>query len=472
MDYEKLGFMCGIEIHQQLETHKLYCECPSIVHDKDPDIFFSRKLRAVAGETGKVDAAASHEKKKDRIFNYQACTTSSCLVEMDEEPPHPMNKEALEIGLQAAHLFNAKVIDEIQVMRKTVVDGSNVSGFQRTALIAVDGYIDTSKGKINIPLICLEEEAAKKVTEDDKTVTFRLDRLGVPLIEVSTDAGIKDPDHAKECAEKIGMILRSTSRVKRGIGTIRQDVNVSIKGGVRTEIKGFQDLKSIPDIIIGEISRQQKLLKKGEKVKSTVRKAEQGGKTVFLRPMPGSARMYPETDILPVIPSDIALDDIELIDDKVKRYGKEFGLGEDLAKKVAKSAASATFEKAIEKSKVIKGPFIAETLISAPREIRRKNDIDISNVSENQYLNLFALIDAGKVPKGAILDALVAISKGKFNKDAYKGVSQAELKKSIAEIVKDNPDKPFGALMGMIMAKFSGKVDGKVVSEIIKEQLK
>ncbi len=136
-DYKGLGFKCGIEIHQQLETRKLFCNCPSIVHDKNPHIEVKRKLSAVAGESGEVDVAAGHEQKKDRFFIYEGCRNSSCLVELDEEPPHAVNKEALDIVMQVAQLLNAKMVDQIRFMRKTVIDGSNPGGFQRTALIHI-----------------------------------------------------------------------------------------------------------------------------------------------------------------------------------------------------------------------------------------------------------------------------------------------------------------------------------------------
>ncbi|MCG2719209.1 MAG: Glu-tRNA(Gln) amidotransferase GatDE subunit E, partial [Nanoarchaeota archaeon] len=205
IDYSKLGFKGGLEFHQQLETHKLFCSCPSIVHDDNPSINFKRKLRAVAGETGEVDLAAAFEQNKDKTFVYDACPTSSCMVEFDEEPPHEVNNEALDIVLEVALLLNCKIVEQIHFMRKTVVDGSNVSGFQRTALVGVDGFIETSKGKVKVSSVCLEEEAAKKVEDH-----YRLDRLGVALVEIATDPDIKDADHAKEAASIIGMILRST----------------------------------------------------------------------------------------------------------------------------------------------------------------------------------------------------------------------------------------------------------------------
>ena len=141
IDYQKLGFKCGIEIHQQLSGKKLFCRCPAINSNEEPDIKVERKLRAVAGELGEIDQAALHEMQKGKTFLYQSNSEDTCLIEYDEEPPMPINKELIKTALQIATMLNAKIVDEIQVMRKTVVDGSNTSGFQRTALTARDGFI-------------------------------------------------------------------------------------------------------------------------------------------------------------------------------------------------------------------------------------------------------------------------------------------------------------------------------------------
>src|SRR3989344_4799798 len=178
LEYRKLGFKCGIECHQQLETHKLFCRCPSLVNDPNKaDIFFERRLHISSGELGFKDIAALHEIRKEKTFFYEACSASSCLVELDDEPPHQVNMHALKTALEIALLLNAKPIHAIQFMRKTVLDGSNVSGFQRTALIATNGSIETSKGSVGIQTICLEEEAATKIKEEADSVTYRLDRL-------------------------------------------------------------------------------------------------------------------------------------------------------------------------------------------------------------------------------------------------------------------------------------------------------
>jgi len=469
INYEKLGFRCGLEIHQQLETHKLFCNCPSLVNDPNPvDIKVIRKLRPVAGETGEIDVAAKHEMEKGKFIVYEACSTSSCLVELDEEPPHPINQEALQIALQIAKLLNATIIDEIQVMRKTVVDGSNTSGFQRTALIAINGYVDTSFGKVRIPTICLEEEAAKKIKEESKSITYRLDRLGVPLVEIGTSADIKNPEHAKEVASKLGMILRSTGKVKRGIGTIRQDVNVSISGGARTEIKGFQDLRSIPKVISYEVKRQLDLIKKDENIKEEVRKANSDGTTSFLRPMPGAARMYPETDVETIKPSITKTERVELIHDKAERFEKKYGLGKDLAVTLAKSDMASWFEYFCNKFKKIKPAFIASTLVSTTREIKRKFDINVDNLAEKEFEEVFTYLNDGKISKDMVMDVLIDYAKGCFDIDKYALIEEEELKQEILEIVEDHRDASIGALMGIIMKKYKGKVDGKKVMEILK----
>src|SRR3989338_2009700 len=259
--YEKIGFKAGLEIHQQTEHGgKLFCRCPCIIKDDNYDLTFRRSLRASASELGEIDHAAMYELAKGKYFVYNGYNDTNCLVELDESPPEELNKDALNIALQVSLLLNAKPVDAIQFMRKMVIDGSNVSGFQRTALVAINGYIETSEGRISIPTICLEEEAAKKIEDNEKFRVYNLSRLGIPLIEISTGPDIKSPQGAKEAAEKIGMVLRSVKGIRRGLGSIRQDINVSIKGHPRVEIKGFQDLRSIPKVVEYEVNRQQQLI--------------------------------------------------------------------------------------------------------------------------------------------------------------------------------------------------------------------
>jgi len=220
----------GLEIHQQLDSHKLFCNCPSILRNDNSAIEIKRKLHAVAGETGEVDVAAKHEASKDREFVYYFYDTN-CLVELDEEPPHLINEEALKIALQIALFLNCEISNVSQIMRKTVIDGSNTSGFQRTVLIGRNGYVDTEYGRVGILSVLLEEDAARALNakEEDEIGenirVFKLDRLGLPMVEIATGSDIKSPEQAKEVALFIGDILRSC-KVRRGIGTIRQDVNI------------------------------------------------------------------------------------------------------------------------------------------------------------------------------------------------------------------------------------------------------
>ena len=257
-DYSELGLKCGLEIHQQLNTGKLFCNCPSVLRKDDPDFQIKRRLHAVAGEDGEIDIAAKHEAALDKEFTYQGYETT-CLVELDEEPPHEINQEALKIALQISHLLNCKILPLSQIMRKTVIDGSNTSGFQRTVMIAENGFVETQDGRVGIQSVCLEEDSARIV--DREKGIFRLDRLGIPLVEIATDPDIKNPEQAKEAALHLGEILRSCN-VKRGLGTIRQDVNISIKNGERVELKGFQDIRNIGKAIEVEIERQKDLVKK------------------------------------------------------------------------------------------------------------------------------------------------------------------------------------------------------------------
>ncbi|MHA1860301.1 MAG: Glu-tRNA(Gln) amidotransferase subunit GatE [Candidatus Asgardarchaeia archaeon] len=270
VDYEKIGLKIGLEIHQQLDTRtKLFCDCPTILRGDDPDMEVVRKLRVTQSELGEIDPAAKFEFEKGKYFVYQAYNDTNCLVELDEEPPHMINMEAVEICLMIAKLLNSNPVDEIHVMRKIVIDGSNTSGFQRTCIVALGGYVeDYRTGEVvGIQTICLEEDAARKISEDEKSVTYRLDRLGIPLIEIATSPHIKTPEQARRIALRIGQLLRATGMVKRGIGTIRQDVNLSIKDGAFVEIKGVQYLDQIEKVIRNEVMRQVNLLKIREMIR-------------------------------------------------------------------------------------------------------------------------------------------------------------------------------------------------------------
>src|SRR5438128_1326815 len=266
MDYRALGLKVGLEIHQQLATHKLFCEDTSDLVDVPGGQRFRRRLRPTQSELGEVDAAAIEEAKRRLSFVYEA-TPNTCLVEADEEPPHSPNPEALDIVLEIALLLNAKAASEVDFMRKIVIDGSNTSGFQRSALVALDGHLETNGKRIGVPTILLEEDAARKLSEAEGEVVYRLDRLGIPLVEIATTPDIETPEEAREVALAFGALLRATRKVMRGIGTIREDLNVSIKGESRIEIKGVQELRLISTFVEKEVERQRMLLEAAAELK-------------------------------------------------------------------------------------------------------------------------------------------------------------------------------------------------------------
>jgi glutamyl-tRNA(Gln) amidotransferase subunit E len=612
LDYQKIGLKCGIEIHQRLDTHKLFCSCPSTMIEDESKVEAKkivRQLRAVAGETGTVDVAARHEMEKGTYFVYHYYPATNCLVELDEEPPHPMNPEALRTVLQVSKMMEAHIVDEVQVMRKTVVNGSNTTGFQRTALVAVNGQLNVSGARIGVPTISIEEEAAKDITkgidaDGRQFVEYGLDRLGIPLIEIGTDPDIKTPEQCMQVAEHIGMILRSTGKVARGLGTIRQDVNVSVKDGARIEIKGAQDLKMLPTLVENEAKRQlalfeiKKELEKRklafDKIKSKdvtvafknteckfvrtaiekgaialaftmpglngllgketqpgkrlgtelsdyakaktgiggiihsdedltkynfkvpevdkmieesqrqeyafviivaekntaeaamkhvverakmclngvpreVRRANPDGTTTYMRPMPGAARMYPETDIPPIRPDVKGIILPELLTEKKERF-KEIGLAEDLARDISKSGKNAVFEGFVDKFTNVKPAFIAETMISTPKNLKRKYDVETAAIKDTDFENIFSMLNAGKIPKDAVEEILVKICKGeKVDYTKYAPMKESELEAELKKIVKESKELEFNALVGKAMGTLKGKADGKKIIEMLKK---
>ncbi len=268
IDYSKIGLKAGLEVHQQLDTAaKLFCSCKPQLFKGEPEITFLRRLRPTQSELGQVDPAALFEFQKGVKILYEATGETACLVEMDEEPPHDLNREAVEIALIAALMMKAKPVDEIHVMRKTVIDGSNTTGFQRTCVVALNGEFDIKGKKVPIQHVSLEEDAARKMGEEGQIIRYRIDRLGIPLIEVTTAPVIYSPQEAEETALTIGRILRATRKVRRGLGTIRQDLNISIRDGALTEIKGVQELELVSRVIENEVQRQLSLLKIRDELK-------------------------------------------------------------------------------------------------------------------------------------------------------------------------------------------------------------
>jgi Glu-tRNA(Gln) amidotransferase subunit E-like FAD-binding protein len=469
----KFVIKSGIEIHQQLDTHKLFCNCPSVLRKDEPEFEVSRRLHAVAGEGGEVDVAAQYAAEQKKEFIYQGYDTT-CLVELDEEPPHEINKEALQTGLHVALLLNCEILPITQIMRKTVLDGTNTSGFQRTVLIARNGYIETSSGRVRIENVNLEEDSARIVKREEDKAIYKLDRLGIPLIEIGTYPDIVSAEQAKEAALHLGDILRSC-KVKRGIGTIRQDVNISIEGHPRVEIKGFQDVKMFIPTIEKEVVRQLNNIDNKEG-KPEVRNALPSGESEFLRPIPGAARMYPETDLpLLKISRDLineAKRTLPKLRSEVHGELEKFGLQGDSIKYLMANDLIEEYRSLLE---ILNEPqFIGRVLIELPREISGREGKEVSEILSLDIIeNIIKAVKEEKIDKRDVKHVMTEIVNGKSFEDAIK-IEKADLsdvESEIAKIVKEKPGLSVGGYMGLIMAKFKGKVSGKEVTEILKKLL-
>jgi glutamyl-tRNA(Gln) amidotransferase subunit E len=616
LDYKKLGLKCGIEIHQQLDTsHKLFCKCAPRFSAEKPEVSLNRRMRAVAGELGEIDAAAMHELIRGKEFNYKVYGEEDCLVETDSEPPHQVDPEALETALQIALMLECEMPDEAHVMRKTVIDGSNTSGFQRTLILGLDGQMRTGFGSVGITNVCLEEDAAQILQREDGMVVYGLDRLAIPLVEIGTRADIKTPEQAREVASRLGMILRSTGRVKRGIGTIRQDINISIREGARVEIKGAQELRMVPRLVELEAMRQLSLVKirdelkrkgfKGIKVgmrdvsnvfKGTdnrimrgkpvfaivipgfagflaskltdtrtlgnelanyvkvragipgiihsdenlkhyrlekefeqmkrklgakegdtliivaaekslasktvraleerinqlvvgvpleVRRALPGGDTEFLRPLPGAARMYPETDVEPIqigpgVIAGIKRSLPETWENKISRIAKSYSISQELAKQIVHSGLDVMFAKLADK---YEPKLVSSTILSTFKELEREG-LDTGSITESKLDDLFKTILNKQIAKEAVPDVLRELAKHPerevsqiVKKIGVAGLKTSDLEGIIQKILKDKPDllkhpRREKVLMGLVMKEVRGKIDGKTVIDTLRLELK
>jgi len=610
-DYADLGLVAGLEIHQQLDTaSKLFCGCPTERRDPEASVrSFTRYLHPTKSELGELDEAALEESLVDREFEYLAFD-STCLVEEDDEPPHRLDREALEVTLEIAKLLDMEVVDRAHVMRKIVVDGSNTSGFQRSTLVATDGEIETSDGPVSVSDMLLEEESAARIEETDEGVRYGLDRLGIPLVEIGTGPDIRSPEQAREAAERIGMLLRSTGRVKRGLGTIRQDVNVSIAEGARIEMKGVQALDEIEDLVRMEVHRQVRLLEIAEELgdrdasvgdpqevtevfadtdsgviasASTVtavplygfeglvgaeiqpdrrlgtelsdhakrhgaggifhtdelpaygvtaeevadleaavgagegdavaivaaagevaeqsieavaeraraaiegvpeetRGANEDGTSRYLRPLPGAARMYPETDVPPVEPDPTEVETPELLTERVERYRDEYGLDAGLAEQVAYGRRMPVFEAAVERG--VDPTLAAGTLESTLTELGR-DDVPVEGLSAEQLLDVLSLVAEDDLAKEGVGEVLTVLAEDPeldadtaVEEAGLAGVGEDEVREAVVEVVERNADQveaegmgAFSALMGEAMGALRGKADGEVVSDVLREEI-
>lgn len=485
LNYLKLGLKSGLEIHQQLDSKKLFCQCPSLLRNDKADFIIKRRLHAIAGESGGVDIAAAYQSGLNQEFIYEGYNENTCLVELDEEPPHSLNQEALKIALQISLLLNCQPLKYTQVMRKTVINGSNTSGFQRTMLIAKNGFIETSFGKVNIDYVFLEEDSARPVSskeEDDPELehsrSYKLDRLGIPLVEIATGPHMHTPEQIREAALKIGEIIRAC-KVRRGIGTIRQDLNISISGSERVEIKGFQDPRTMIQTVNNEIERQIECVK-NKNCKKEVRRANLDGSTKFLRPMPGSARMYPETDLPLLNISKHLVDEAKRTLPKLRTELKEElrlkGLNEELIKLVLEDNKVEDFKDLMI---VYRNPnLIAKLLSLYPRELSVKNGLNIEFVEEklNKDVLVFILeaLNKKKINESQIREVLDRVLSGKLISDAiiFEKQDLGEIETKVMKLIKEKPGLNVNAYMGLLMQEFKGKVDGKTLIGLIQKYIK
>ena len=535
---DKIGLKVGLEIHQQLAVKKkLFCNCPSI-ESKEYPIQFFRKLRVSKSELGEYDPTAIFERSKSKTIVYNANPESSCLVEQDEEPPHEVNEYAKNVVLTIAFALKSTIFNEIHVMRKLVIDGSNTSGFQRTMLVSQGGYLEVDSKKVGVQSVSLEEDAAKILGETLDTREYALDRLGIPLIEIALEPVSGKPEEIRKIALTLGRLLRATKKVERGLGTIRQDVNVSIQGGNVVEIKGVQKLDQLEKIIEYEARRQhglviissklnnmiidriakerdvknvtdifrnckstviQKALKEGAVVKAIriknfsgmfgfepyqgirlgkqigelvrffglggifhsdelpnygieeieikeikkaldleqndaflvlagemkkvepaiesiikriedakvgvpaeTRMATTEGETIYLRPRPGASRMYPETDIPPIIVTEAELMDAQKMmpkswEETISELENTYNLNPQLAVQVFDSNYSDLFEM-ICQDKSISPNFVASSLCSTITNLERQG-LDAKLLRSSEILQAFKLLADGEIAK-------------------------------------------------------------------------
>lgn len=617
VNYKKLGLMVGLEIHQQLDTsEKLFCGCSTAMQEKEPVSIVVRKQHPVASELGEIDIAAQHEYLRDRTFYYQVFKNETCLVELDEEPPHELNREALGIALQIALLLNCQIPDEIEVMRKTVIDGSNTGGFQRTMVVGLNGYLNYRGKKIEIKTVSLEEDAAAIVSEEDGRVTYRLNRLGVPLVEIAT--GIISnltPEEIEDIAYNIGMICRSTGKTKRGIGSIRQDINVSIRIGERTEIKGVQELGLLSKVVENEVRRQLSLVEmKNEMRRKGVRKipfkpvnvsellkdskcrilravvegggvvfalrlpgfsgvlkrelfpgktlgrefadfvqifgvegiihsdeelskyraeedfkkvrehlkakdtdaivfvgemktggrasgellnkinrllvgveretrtASEDGLTRFTRPLPGAARLYPETDVRPVSIDEETIRRIkkELPEPWTKKYARfksKFRLSDELAKPMLRSKYLELFEK-IMKEGGVEASVVANTFVSTLKDLEKREGAEVDRLSERHFTELFGALRKKMIVKEAVPEILKYLTNypGETVANVIKElnltpIGMNELKKIVKEVLSQ-PGLTYEKAVGIVMSHVRGKIEPQIVMKTVKRMIK
>jgi glutamyl-tRNA(Gln) amidotransferase subunit E len=261
-DYASIGLRAGLEVHQQLLTEKkIFCRCPAGRYSSEYHAEILRHMRPTLSELGEYDGTALMEFKTKKEIIYRINRDTVCTYEMDDTPPFMLNEEALDIALEVAILLNLNLVNELHIARKQYLDGSIPTGFQRTTIVGVDGWIPFKDRKIGIYQLGLEEDACREVSDIGHERVYLTDRLGMPLIEPVTHPDMRTPQEVAEVGQLIRKLLRSTGKVRTGHGSTRQDVNVSVRGGTRVEIKGVPSLKHVPRLVYNEAMRQWNLLR-------------------------------------------------------------------------------------------------------------------------------------------------------------------------------------------------------------------
>lgn len=276
-DYDRIGFMSGLEVHQQLLTkQKLFCRCPAGQFNahEDYDAEIIRHMRPTLSELGEYDGTALMEFRTRKEIHYRIKNETTCTYEIDDTPPFPINKEALEIGLEISLLSRFNIVGEVHIIRKQYLDGSIPAGFQRTAILGVDGEIPLKNKKVGLIQLSIEEDSCREISDIGHLRYYKTDRLGMPLIETVTQPELMNPEEVKEACDYIRFMNRSTGKVATGMGAGRQDVNVSCKGGTRVEIKGVAHTKWIPELTHVESYRQWSLLHLRDELKSRIKQED------------------------------------------------------------------------------------------------------------------------------------------------------------------------------------------------------
>jgi len=286
-DYDRIGFMSGLEVHQQLMTKsKLFCRCPAGIYQK-PDEFDAeliRHMRPTLSELGEYDGTALMEFRTKKEIIYRIAHPTACTYDVDDTPPFPIDREALDIALEIALTSKMNIVGEVHITRKQYLDGSIPTGFQRTAIVGIGGEIPLKNKKVRLIQLSVEEDSCREVSDIGHQRIYRTDRLGMPLIETVTYPDMKNPDEVKEACDYIRFLNRSTGKVRTGIGAGREDVNVSCAGGSRVEIKGVSHTKWIPELTHREAFRQWALLAIREELKKRIQKENWKMQTIELNP--------------------------------------------------------------------------------------------------------------------------------------------------------------------------------------------